>query len=216
MHFLGCPGWLGVHQPKWKAAIINLGDKSLIRVTHYKSSMHSAASQVGSVFCQVNGSEPLHHTVIGPLNNLRRWHLILSKQHEFAYKSRALSVLEVDRSLLFLFISSTPHPQVFVWGSWGWTCLHVGRGWHTSCWDDAADWWLSGTEDHSENKTKIPILITYDVIVNSRPLIWLARHYSQLTKMFTTVKNCSILPSTRPSLNWSLYCGKPISSSHPV
>ncbi len=99
MHFLGCPGWLGVHQPKWKAAIINLGDKSLIRVTHYKSSMHSPASQVGSIFCQVNGSEPLHHTVIGPLNNLRRWHLILSKQHEFAYKSRALSVLEVDRSL---------------------------------------------------------------------------------------------------------------------
>lgn len=35
-------------------------------------------------------------------------------------------------------------------------------------------------------------------------------------EVFTTVRYCSILPSTRPSWNWSLYCGKPISSSHPV
>lgn len=32
----------------------------------------------------------------------------------------------------------------------------------------------------------------------------------------TTVRYCSICPSTRPSLNWSLYCGRPMSSSQPL
>lgn len=32
----------------------------------------------------------------------------------------------------------------------------------------------------------------------------------------TTVRYCSICPSTLPSLNWSLYCGRPMSSSHPA
>lgn len=33
--------------------------------------------------------------------------------------------------------------------------------------------------------------------------------------MLTTVRCCSICPSTLPSLNWSLYCGSPMSSSQP-
>lgn len=32
----------------------------------------------------------------------------------------------------------------------------------------------------------------------------------------TTVRYCSICPSTLPSLNWSLYCGRPMSSSQPL
>lgn len=35
-------------------------------------------------------------------------------------------------------------------------------------------------------------------------------------KILTTVRYCSIRPSTLDSWNWSLYCGKPISSSQPT
>ena len=42
--------------------------------------------------------------------------------------------------------------------------------------------------------------------------VWLSRHSYTLT----TVRYCSICPSTLPSLNWSLYWGRPMSSSQPL
>lgn len=46
----------------------------------------------------------------------------------------------------------------------------------------------------------------------------LSAHWTQkyLGKILTTVRYCSIRPSTLDSWNWSLYWGKPISSSHPT
>lgn len=32
--------------------------------------VHSAAPQVGSVFCQIHGSQPFHHPVVGPLHHV--------------------------------------------------------------------------------------------------------------------------------------------------
>lgn len=33
--------------------------------------MDTTASEVGGIFCQVHRAQPLHHTMIGPLLNLR-------------------------------------------------------------------------------------------------------------------------------------------------
>lgn len=43
------------------------------RVNSYnQAAVHPAASEVGCIFCQIHGSEPLHHPVVGPLHHVRR------------------------------------------------------------------------------------------------------------------------------------------------
>lgn len=51
----------------------------LSHVTHYKASVHAAASEVRSVFSQVHRAQPLHYAVIGPLHHLRWRGFILNQ-----------------------------------------------------------------------------------------------------------------------------------------
>lgn len=37
---------------------------------HHQPSMNAAPSEVGSVFSQIHGAQPLHHSVVGPLGDL--------------------------------------------------------------------------------------------------------------------------------------------------
>lgn len=40
------------------------------RLSHHQASVHTTASQVGSVFSEVHRPQPLHHPMVGPLGNL--------------------------------------------------------------------------------------------------------------------------------------------------
>lgn len=39
--------------------------------------VHSAASKIGCIFCQIHWSEPFHHPVVGPLHHVRRRDAVL-------------------------------------------------------------------------------------------------------------------------------------------
>lgn len=46
--------------------------------THDEPSVHAAAPQVRGIFCQVHWSQPLHHSVVGPLDHLAGRELVLN------------------------------------------------------------------------------------------------------------------------------------------
>lgn len=48
--------------------------------THHQSSMNTAASQVWGVFSQIGRSEPLHHSVVGPLRDLCWRDVVLERE----------------------------------------------------------------------------------------------------------------------------------------
>lgn len=106
----------------------------------------------------------------------------------------------------------TPRCSACVSGSWGGTCWRGGRGWRTWCWGGAAGCSLWGTTDRSVDRRRTR-RIECDVLFHT----WVFCFFSNLERPseLTTVRYCSICPSTLPSLNWSLYCGRPMSSSHP-
>lgn len=47
---------------------------------HYEASMHATAPQVWCVLCQVHRPQPLHHSVVGPLDHLTGRELVLKAQ----------------------------------------------------------------------------------------------------------------------------------------
>lgn len=53
---------------------------SMIMCTHNKPSVHATAPQVWSVLCQVYWPQPLHDSVVGPLDNFTGSELVLNTQ----------------------------------------------------------------------------------------------------------------------------------------
>lgn len=39
-------------------------------VFYHEPTMDTTASEIGGIFCQVHGTQPLHHPVVGPLLHL--------------------------------------------------------------------------------------------------------------------------------------------------
>lgn len=53
--------------------------------THYEPSVHATTPQVWRVLCQVHGPQPLHDSVVGPLDHLAGSKLVLSAENRHAY-----------------------------------------------------------------------------------------------------------------------------------
>lgn len=49
--------------------------------SHHEGSMNATASQVRGVFSQIHRSEPLHHSVVGPLGDLCRCDVVLDTKY---------------------------------------------------------------------------------------------------------------------------------------
>ncbi len=53
----------------------------VIMCTHYQPSVHTAAPQVWCVLGQIHRSQPLHDSVVGPLDHLTGSELVLKHTH---------------------------------------------------------------------------------------------------------------------------------------
>lgn len=81
-------------------------------MSHHQASVHAAASQVGSVFSEVHGPKPLHHSMVGPLGNLcwRNIVLLTKRRRKEKSMSSSSSAFENERQTQTpLIIFREPH-----------------------------------------------------------------------------------------------------------
>lgn len=60
--------------------------------------MNTAAPQIGSVFGQIHGAQPLHHSVVGPLGDLRWGHVVLDNDDNILLNQRENQKLSGGRN----------------------------------------------------------------------------------------------------------------------
>lgn len=63
--------------------------------SHHQSSMNPTASQIGSIFSEIHGPQPLHHPVVGPLRNLCRRNIVLSAKNRESKKRAEVAFVNI-------------------------------------------------------------------------------------------------------------------------